>query len=191
MKRFETLKKPLEHHKMSLQLFAEPGDEGNTPPPIEGSEGGEGGESNPPAKTFTQAEVDAIVADRLKREQKKAQQAKPNEGGENKEGPAVNVEDTEEYKSLSTEVSQVKAENAALKAGVPAENLDKVMKLTMILEEKDIDKAITAVLEEFPFLKEGVNEPPQKVITGSQAKAGGGSDVSDREIALRKRMGLA
>lgn len=74
-------------------------------------------------KIFTQAEVDAIVKERLARVQKKGDikdDVKPKE--EPKQDDAL-----EEVKALREDMTRFKAENHALKKGVPEGNLNIAM----------------------------------------------------------------
>lgn len=139
-------------------------------------------ETNDDAK-FTQADVDRIVAERLSRATKKAAEppktdaktARTDANDQREEAEAVAKsqasENTEEFKQLKTEVDRMKAENIALRLGVPDENLEKVLKLAAVSDETDQSKAISAVLDEFPMLKGDV-EPEKPKKAGSPAKAG-------------------
>ena len=142
---------------MHLQFFAEPD---RTEPA-----GAQTGEE--PGK-FTQEDIDAAVEARVARESKKATKAQKdlqaqldaataqlNNAGKSKE--EQENADLEALKGNLTakeeELANTKAELEALKQGVDAEKLDKVIKLAKLSDEDDIEEAIKGVLDEFPMFK--------------------------------------
>lgn len=121
---------------------------------------------------FSQADVDRIVAERLSRKSK-AEPEKESKQEEKKTDAQKTepAENNDEFIKLKSDVERMQSENIALRLGVPSDNVQKVLKLAAISEETDKEKAITAVLEEFPMLKGGEEkEIPKKA--GSAAKAG-------------------
>lgn len=150
---------------MRLQFFAEDtGADGAGAPPEE-------------TKTFTQEELDQVVADRIAREAKKATKTqkdlqaqldaattklenagKSKEEQENADLEALkgNLSEKEE------ELANTKAELEAIKQGVDVEKVGKVIKLAKLSDEEDIEDAIKSVLEEFPMFlskKEDEDKP--------------------------------
>lgn len=142
---------------MRLQFFAEDtGADGAGAPPEE-------------PKTFTQEELDQVVADRISREAKKATKSQKdlqaqldaataqlnNAGKSNEEKTGEELEALRgDLSAREQELANTKAELEALKQGVPADKLDKVIKLAKLSDEEDIDGAIAGVLVEFPMFKE-------------------------------------
>ncbi|WP_029277493.1 hypothetical protein [Carnobacterium jeotgali] len=132
----------------------------------------DGDETTPPAdesKSFTQEEVDQIVADRVDRAEKKSGkvatglQAKLDEATAKLDnaGKSKEEQDNADLEALKgnlsakeEELANTKAELEALKQGVPADKLEKVIKLAKLSDEEDIETAIAGVLEEFPMFKE-------------------------------------
>lgn len=177
--------------RLDLQFFAEGGDgegEVNTPPVAPSPEGGNGGNPEPPAtqeppKTFTQDDVNNIAAKEHKKAQEKLlKQLGIEDFNSAKDGLAKfrewqDSQKTEQEKlneQLTTYQTQVKesenaifslkAENAAIKAGITEEkNLNAVITLakTKVSDDVDITKAIEMVVEEFPHFK-GVVETKEE-----------------------------
>jgi len=148
---------------MRLQFFAED---------LGGGGAGTGTDKETPAdpKTFTQEEMDQVVADRVGRETKKATKAqsalqtqldeataKLNSAGKTDEEQG-NAELEALKGNLSTtagELANTKAELEALKQGADVEQINKVIKLAKLSDEDDIEDAIKSVLEEYPMFKKG------------------------------------
>lgn len=172
---------------MRLQFFAEDtGTEGAGAPPEE-------------TKTFTQEELDQIVADRVSREEKKATKAQKALQAQLDEATAKlnNAGKTEEEQNnteidalkgtLSAkeeELANTKAELEALKQGVDVEKIDKVIKLAKLSDEDDIEDAIKGVLEEFPMLKKSDSVDPSFAKNGNHN--GQSSTMSKKEIMAIK-----
>ena len=110
-------------------------------------------------KTFTQAEVDKIVKDRLKREKAKEQTAAP----EKETATKVKVEDGGSEK---LQQALMKAANAEVKAkmavsGIKPEKIERAARLvdlSVVMEDGEVDDdklttEINALLKEFPELK--------------------------------------
>lgn len=142
---------------MHLQFFAEP----------DGTDQA-GAQTDEEPKTFTQEDIDAAVEARVAREAKKANKAQKdlqaqldvataqlNNAGKSKE--EQENADLEALKGNLTakeeELANTKAELEALKQGVDADKLDKVIKLAKLSDEDDIEEAIKGVLDEFPMFK--------------------------------------
>lgn len=142
---------------MHLQFFAEP----------DGTDAA-GAQTGEEPKNFTQEDIDAAVEARVAREAKKASKAQKdlqaqldaataqlNNAGKSKE--EQENADLEALKGNLTakeeELANTKAELEALKQGVDAEKLDKVIKLAKLSDEDDIEEAIKGVLDEFPMFK--------------------------------------
>lgn len=147
---------------MRLQFFAED---------LGGGGAGTGTPETPAdPKTFTQEEMDQVVADRVGRETKKATKAqsvlqtqldeattKLNSAGKTNEEQG-NVELEALKGNLSTaqgELANTKAELEALKQGADVEQINKVIKLAKLSDEDDIEDAIKSILEEYPMFKKG------------------------------------
>lgn len=147
---------------MRLQFFAE-----DTGADAGGEQPGE------ESKSFTQEEVDALIADRISRQEKKATKAQSSLQTKLDEATAklANAGKSEEEQgnaeldalkgNLSAkeeELASTKAELEALKQGVVADNVSKVIKLAKLSDEEDIEEAIKSVLEEFPMFKKEAEE---------------------------------
>lgn len=167
---------------MRLQFFAE--DTGG------GDGGNNDGEQNPSGetKTFTQEELDQVVADRVSRESKKAAKAQKDlqaklDAATAKLENAGKSEEEQENAELDAlkgnlsakeeELANTKAELEALKQGVDVEKIDKVIKLAKLSDEEDIEDAIKGVLEEFPMLKNSDSVNPTFAKDGNPAKKSG------------------
>ncbi|MGB3160947.1 MAG: hypothetical protein WBA84_06830 [Carnobacterium sp.] len=147
---------------MRLQFFAE----------NDGADA-DGAQSGDDPKTFTQEEVDALLADRLSRHDKKATKVQSSLQTQLDEAAAklANAGKSEEEQgnaeldalkgNLSAkeeELASTKAELEALKQGVVTDNVSKVIKLAKLSDEEDIEEAIKSVLEEFPMFKQAAEE---------------------------------
>lgn len=160
---------------MKLQFFADPEGEPDTGAQEEGE-----------PKTFTQEDVDKLIADRVKRESNKAAKAqtalqaqldeltdKLNNAGKTQEEQATAELDAlrGNLTAKEEELANAKAELEALKQGVSADKLDKVIKLAKLSEEEDIETAIAGVLDEFPMFK-GEDPKQEEVKKPNFAKDG-------------------
>lgn len=93
----------------------------------------------PAEKTFTQAEVDAIVQKRLAREKSKDADHEDNETKEALAG-------------LQKDMRAMQAENYALKKGISEDRIGYVIKLAETVEADTVQERIDKVLEDFPVL---------------------------------------
>lgn len=159
---------------LNLQFFAEPDDlpkpdEVNDEPTLTD----EDPENKPEeGKTFTQEELDRIIADRLDRERKKREQAVQKE---REEAERKKLEDQQQYKELADkyrgELDAIKAEalNAKkdamlVKAGYNDEQVERYRKYL----EGESDEELTKALDD---LKADV--PPKKTYVDPSAGNGG------------------
>lgn len=175
---------------MRLQFFAEDdGADGTGTQPLDET------------KSFTQEEVDQIVADRVDRAEKKSVKvatglqtkldeatAKLNNAGKSKE-----EQDTADLDALKgnlsakeEELANTKAELEALKQGVPADKFEKVIKLAKLSDEEDIETAIAGVLEEFPMFKESKEDEKGPYFSKKGNANGNGSAITKKEIMAIK-----
>lgn len=146
--------------KKFLPYFAEEGGAGGggTDPEQGGGAGAESGANDTkPEKTFTQAELDAIVQDRLARatkgmpgkeelEQFKAWKTSQATAEENLKTV------TAEKESALAEVEMYQRKFAALEKNVPADKADRYVKLaeSYLGADGDFEKALDAALKDFP-----------------------------------------
>ncbi|SDD06132.1 hypothetical protein [Peptococcus niger] len=93
----------------------------------------------PAEKTFTQAEVDAIVQKRLAREK-------------SKEADHEDNETKESLAALQKDMRAMQAENYALKKGISEDRIGYVIKLAETVEADTVQERIDKVLEDFPVL---------------------------------------
>lgn len=136
-------------------------------------EGGEGKKKE--EKTFTQADVDKLVKDRIARE-KKGQLSKEEikayqewkdsqKTEEQKKNEALTNAETK-VKEAEERATNLEAKVTCLSKGVGATSVDDVVVLAkaMVTEEVTIDQAIDKVLEKYPHFKgsEESNEEDQK-----------------------------
>lgn len=137
---------------------------------------GQDGEEQNNSLPKTQAELDAIIKQRLQRDRKARQKSNDSKTLEDR------ISELEEINRNNS------FENIALKQGVTEDNLARVIKLAKLEETEDINEAITNVLKDFPMFVAKENDlisTGTKVKTETQTQA-----EKDREIAFRKRMGL-
>lgn len=138
-------------------------------------------------KTFTQADVDRIVADRLSRERKNQPSAERMKAFE--EWEKTQKTEAEKAEEAARELSEAKAaaealrhENAVIKAGVNADDVDYVLFKVGKLEG-DFGDNLKKFLEDNPKYK---TEPTKKVPDGKHEPSR--SDNMDGvEAAFRKR----
>lgn len=196
--------------RLNLQFFAEGG---------EGGQGGQGptpsdgGEQNPdpqePQKTFTQEDVNGIVAKEAKKAQEKLlKQLGIDDFNTAKEGlqkfkewqesqkteaqrQAEKLQDLEKnYSTVSEENASLKAQISAMKAGVHADYVEDVVTLAkhLVNDEITIEDAIGKVVEKYPHFKEAQHQQEQKPAfsTGQHQKPSGGEPTTLAE-ALAQR----
>ena len=117
-----------------------------------------------PEKTFTQAELDAIVERRLKRERTSA---------EEKADKALKL------------ISELKTKNACYKLGIKEDCIEDAVALAekLVNDKTDISAALSKVLEKYPVFKADKSKP---TATGVHTETTKETDDS----ALRKAFGL-
>lgn len=185
---------------LNLQFFNEEPPKDNPPaggtPPADGATppAGGAGEEKPPAKTFTQADVDRIVQERLARVKKAAELEEPKK-------PAPTQGDNGEIATVKKELYTAKLETALTSAGVDEKRLAKAMKLidpadclneNGYADPAKLKKAVTELLKEWPELKanaQETTEPTAKPKWGSPQNESGGKPLTAEE-ALRKAFNL-
>ena len=100
-------------------------------------------------KTFTQAEVDKLITERLAREKAKLKKAEAT-------ADKLDTQKASEIDSLKRELADFKAKNACYRAGVRDEYLSDVMTLATanVNDQTDFESALEAVLKRYPnFVK--------------------------------------
>ncbi|NRG32912.1 hypothetical protein [Niallia circulans] len=179
--------------RLNLQTFAdpEPTPPGEpTPPPAESKPT----DPEPPTKTFTQEDVNSLVAKEAKKAQEKLLKQLGVEDFNNaKEGlnkfkewqesqkteaekQAERLKELEtNYSNTSNENATLKAQISAMKAGVLAESVEDVVTLakTMVNDDLDMDAAIAKIVEKYPHFaqqQEKVDEPKPSFSTGKHEK---------------------
>ena len=124
--------------------------------------------NNTEEKTFTQSELDKIIADRLSREQKKREQAVEQERAD---ADKRKLEEQNEYKELyekaQADIETAKADalnvkkDALLKdAGYNAEQVQAARKLIEGDSEEEITKSIEQIKGLFPTQSKGADPSP-------------------------------
>lgn len=169
-----------------------------TAPPTE-----EGQKTDPPAqggeKTFTQAEVDKMIADRLARAQASSKPATdpPAQGGEAKpEIPPEFQQQLETMKKFTT-LAEVKSQMAA--AGVDPVKLERAGRLASLAncvgpdgmpDKAKIEAEVKSVMDEWPELKAAQTQGEAK--KGFQIGSDGqGGTAATTEAELNKIFGLS
>jgi hypothetical protein len=201
-----------------LQHFAEGGEGGNggdggQAGAGEGaaSQGGEGQQGQGEVKTFTQDDVNNIVAKEAKKAQEKLlKQLGIEDFNSAKEGlqkfkewqesqkteaqkQAERLQELENnFNTVNEENASLKAQIAAMKAGVHADYVEDVVILAQRLVNDDttIDDAIAKVVEKYPHFKEAQQQhqdPKPQFSAGTHQKQGRGEALSLRD-ALAQRL---
>lgn len=143
-----------------------------------------------PEKTFTQAELDKVIADRLARERAKmpaADKLKAFEEWQKAQQTEAEkaAEREKELAKLQSEAENLKRENAVIKAGVNTEDVDYVLfKVGKV--EGEFEKNLKTYLEE----NKKYTEPKTVQVQGTQhdpSRAGDNSTLTARD---RAAMGL-
>ena len=114
-------------------------------------------------KTFTQAEVDALIKERLKRVKKEAK----------KEEKTLDepVQKNESYAEDIAELKALQLENLALRHGVSETHLPYISKL-VATQEGSLSERFSKVLEDFPVFKENKKDDgTTKVLKAAITKA--------------------
>ena len=153
-------------------------------------------------KTFTQAELDEIVKQRLER-QKKSQPSKEEMDAFHKwQDSQKTAEQLSAEKISAAEIRATEAEKKAAAAeakayayskGVNAEAVDDVIALAIpkVDDNTTMEKAIDAVIAKYPSFCSAKSEAPKGITTGVSFGNGGGSQLSGVEAAfLAKNPGL-
>src|SRR5690554_6122969 len=202
--------------RLNLQYFAEGGEgegAGEGGQAGTGNEGGEGqgqGEgSGQETKTFTQEDVNNLIAKETRKQQEKLLKKLGIDDFENaKEGMAKFKEWqesqkteqekqqealdnlTKEKESLSSENASLKASLSALKQGVKADSVEDVVALAerLVNDDVTIDDAIKQVVEKCPHFADGEQEEEQKpnFSTGQHTKSDTSNDPFKAKLAKYK-----
>ena len=143
-------------------------------------------------KTFTQAELDEIVKQRLER-QKKGQPSKEEMDAFHKWQDSQKTAEqlsAEKISAAQTAASEAEKRAAAAEAkccafskGVSKEAVDDVIALAMnkVDDNTPIDKAIDAVIAKYPSFCSAKSEAPKGITTGVNFGNNGGSQMSGVE----------
>ena len=146
-------------------------------------------------KTFTQAELDEIVKQRLER-QKKGQPTKEEMDAFHKwQDSQKTAEQLSAEKISAAESRAAEAEKKAAAAeakayayskGVNAEAVDDVIALALpkVDDNTTMEKAIEAVIAKYPSFCSAKSEAPKGITTGVSFGNGGGSQLSEVEAAF-------
>ncbi|GAB6170078.1 hypothetical protein JCM1393_25380 [Clostridium carnis] len=168
----------------------------------EGSQdGGEGSknEEDPEEKTFTQADVDKLIQERVARE-KRGQLSKEELKAYNEWKESQKTEEEKKNEALTNaEKARLAAEEKAtaleakvtcLSKGVIATSVDDVVTLAkaMVTEEVTIEQAIDKVLEKYPSFK-GEQQQQQEENKGFKIGAGAAQTKNNVNDALSRVFG--
>lgn len=146
-------------------------------------------------KTFTQAELDEIVKQRLER-QKKGQPSKEEMDAfhkwqdSQKTAEQLSAEKISAAESRAAEAekkaSAAEAKAYAYSKGVNAEAVDDVIALAIpkVDDNTTMEKAIEAVIAKYPSFCSAKSEVPKGITTGVSFGNGGGSQLSGVEAAF-------
>ncbi|MED4904117.1 hypothetical protein [Parageobacillus thermoglucosidasius] len=213
-------------YRLNLQFFADDnggnggdgGQGGQDTNPMPAGDGGQGQQPQNPSKqdqqpndkTFTQDDVNNIVAKEVKKAQEKLlKQLGIDDFNSAKEGlqkfrewqesqkteqqkQAERLQQLEQqFQTVQQEKEALAAQLAAVKAGVHADYVEDVVVLAQRLVNDDttMEEAIAKVLEKYPHFKEAQQQqesPKPQFSTGQYAKSGGSEPLSLRE-ALAQR----
>jgi len=115
-------------------------------------------------KTFTQAEVDRLIKERLARVEKKKAKTAEELGAE--------------VAALNQTIAQLTQSNACYKAGIRAECVDDAVTLAarLVKDDTDFDKALAQVVEKYPDL----------VKKAAPVKTGVKTEENDKDVSLKK-----
>ena len=154
------------------------------------------------AKTFTQAEVNEIVKQRLERQAKGQPSKEEMDAFRKWQDSQKTAEQLSAEKISAAENGKAEAEKRATAAeakclafskGVSNEAVEDVIALAMnkVDDSTPIDKAIDAVIAKYPSFCSAKSEAPNGITTGVSFNKGGGSQMSGVEAAfLAKNPGL-
>ena len=144
------------------------------------------------AKTFTQAELDAIVKQRLERAAKGQPSKEEMEAFRKWQDSQKTAEQLSQEKISAAENGRADAEKklaaaeakcCAYSKGVTAEAVDDVIALAMakVSDDMPIEKAIDAVISKYPSFCSAKSEAPKGITTGVKFGNNGGSQMSGVE----------
>lgn len=155
-------------------------------------------EEKEPEKSFTQAELDNVVKERIAREKKNLPSKEELKAYKEWQDSKKTDEEKTNEKITKAEKAVLDAEQRAtaleakvscLSKGVNADSTDDVVALAqrLVSDDVDINKAIDTVLKKYPSFKTTpTTETKPKVTTGTETKQTG----ADNDEALRKAFGL-
>lgn len=181
---------------MSRLMEADAGDGAGA----EGTENNEGSDDEGKGeeeKTFTQADVDKLIKERLARE-KKGQPSKEElkafkewqynqKTNEEKNAEKITAAETK-VKEAEARATALEAKVSALSKGVKADSVDDVVTLAkaMVDDDTPIDKAIDKVLKKYPSFK-GEQQSNKGFKVGSGGDGGSSKNTDDE---LKKIFGI-
>lgn len=115
-------------------------------------------------KTFTQAEVDRLIKERLARAEKKKTKTAEELGAE--------------VATLNQTIAQLTQSNACYKAGIRAECVDDAVILAarLVKDDTDFDKALAQVVEKYPELLK----------KATPVKTGVKTEENEKDVSLKK-----
>jgi hypothetical protein len=115
-------------------------------------------------KTFTQAEVDRLIKERLARVEKKKTKTAEELGAE--------------VATLNQTIAQLTQSNACYKAGIRAECVDDAVILAarLVKDDTDFDKALAQVVEKYPELLK----------KATPVKTGVKTEENEKDVSLKK-----
>ena len=144
-----------------------------------------------PEKTFTQAELDKVLADRLARERSKMPAPEKLKAFEEwqKSQQTEAEKAAEREKALaetSAKVTALERENAIIKAGVKAEDAEYV-----IFKVGKMEGEFAGNLKTFLAENKKYTEPETTIVDGMKHQPGGPNDPDERIVSIaRKAAGL-
>lgn len=153
-------------------------------------------------KTFTQAEVDKIITQRLERQKKDMPSKEEMEAFKKWQDSQKTAEQLSAEKISAAESGKAEAVKRAEAAeakccayskGVSAEAVDDVIALAMakVNDDTPIEKAIDAVIAKYPSFCSAKSEQPKGITTGVSFGNGSGTQLSGVEAAfLAKNPGI-
>lgn len=145
--------------------------------------------------SFTQADLDKAIADRLKREERKSNKTIAELQSELetlKNGEKPQEEQLTTLKMTLEETSQTNAQLhlqlEALKAGVESEKLEKFIKLASLSDAEEFAEKVAETLAEFPEFGKVVEEEPKTphVSIGGHPKATSKTTTDAFSAAVQK-----
>lgn len=191
MNKFKPSKK-----KINLQLFAEPTGQEETPPNNngEGTEPPSGGNDGSGAagdkKKYSEAELDAIVQQRIKDEQEKAARAKT----EAERLAQMNAQEKAEYErdQLQQKLDEMEKERAIAQMTSTARkmladaNINVSDDIVSMLVSDDADKTKAAVDGFVSLFNQSVQNAVKDALKGNPPKAGNAATVTKEQIMAIK-----